>query len=60
MSFKCCGNDKYSDWFNIRWGRRYEGFVLKSCCRDFFDEFCNKYVIKDVIKIYIKGCYNFV
>lgn len=59
-SFKCCGNDKYSDWFNTRWGRRHEGSVPKSCCRDPSDESCNKHVTKDATKIYTKGCYNFV
>lgn len=59
-SFKCCGNDKYKDWFNTKWGRNNKGSVPKSCCKDPKDDTCNKNVTQDLTKIYTKGCYDFV
>ena len=59
-SFKCCGNDKYKDWFNTKWGRNNKGSVPKSCCKDPKDDTCNKNVTQELTKIYTKGCYDFV
>lgn len=59
-SFKCCGNDKYSDWFSTKWRRKNNASVPKSCCKDPSDGSCNKHAPQDQTKIYTKGCYDFV
>ena len=60
QSFKCCGNDRYKDWFKTRWAKKRKESVPKSCCKDPSDKSCNKEVSKDDSKIYTKGCYSFV
>lgn len=59
-SFKCCGNYQYIDWFNTSWGRRNEGSIPKSCCKDPSDVTCNKNATQDPTKVYTQGCYDFV
>ena len=58
--FHCCGNNKYSDWFETSWGMNNANSVPKSCCRRLNEKDCNINLSKDSQKIYRCGCYNHV
>lgn len=58
--FHCCGNNKYSDWFETPWGSNNTNSVPKSCCRKVNEKDCNINLSKDSQKIYRCGCYNHV
>ena len=58
--FHCCGNNKYSDWFETSWGRNNTNSVPTSCCRKTNEKDCNINLSKDSQKIYRCGCYNHV
>ena len=60
VSFKCCGNYEYRDWFRTRWGENNKDSVPRSCCKDPADNTCNANVSRELTKIHTKGCYNFV
>ena len=58
--FHCCGNNKYSDWFETSWGLNNTNSVPQSCCRKPNEKDCNINLSKDSQKIYRCGCYNHV
>lgn len=58
--FHCCGNNKFSDWFDTPWGNNNTNSVPKSCCRKMSEKECNVNLSKDSQKIYRCGCYNHV
>ena len=58
--FHCCGNNKYSDWFETSWGNNNTNSVPRSCCRKANEKDCNIHLSKDSQKIYKCGCYNHV
>ena len=44
FQFECCGNKKYSDWFNVTWDKASTDNVTtvpKSCCKDMELTDCN-------------------
>ena len=58
--FNCCGNKKFSDWFETPWALNNTNSVPRSCCRKITEKNCNTDLSKDSRKIYRHGCYNHV
>ena len=58
--FHCCGNNRFSDWFETPWSRNNTNSVPKSCCKKPNEKGCNSGLSKDSNKIYRCGCYNHV
>eukprot|EP00794_Sanderia_malayensis_P007656 gene7656-8496_t len=55
--FHCCGNNKYTDWYQTSWSANNTNSIPRSCCKRPNDNMCNKNLSKDTSKIYTSGCY---
>lgn len=58
--FNCCGNNKYTDWYQTPWNANSTNSVPKSCCRRPLIDGCNQNLDKESGKIFKSGCYSHV